>query len=54
MTPDRLLGRMNATMRFLLTGAIALGAGLAGLLGEYTGIRTALWVEPLASRRASC
>jgi MFS family permease len=43
-TPDRLLSRMNATMRFLMTGALAVGAALAGLIGQYAGIRTALWV----------
>ncbi|GAB3967854.1 MFS transporter [Actinoallomurus acanthiterrae] len=44
VTPDRLLGRMNATMRFVLTGALALGAALAGLLGEFVDVRAALWV----------
>ena len=31
VTPDRLLGRMNATFRFLLTGALAVGAAGAGV-----------------------
>ncbi|RKR90423.1 putative MFS family arabinose efflux permease [Micromonospora pisi] len=44
MTPDDLLGRMNATFRFLLTGALALGAAAAGLVGELTDARTTLWV----------
>jgi MFS family permease len=44
MTPDHLLGRMNATFRFLLTGALAVGAAVAGLLGELTTLRTTLWV----------
>ncbi|MFF8610259.1 MFS transporter [Streptomyces sp. NPDC015346] len=44
MTPDALLGRMNATFRFLLTGALAIGAAIAGLLGELAGIRPTLWV----------
>ncbi|AUG75201.1 MFS transporter [Kitasatospora sp. MMS16-BH015] len=44
VTPDRLLGRMNATMRVLLTGSLAIGAALAGLLGELASVRTALWV----------
>lgn len=43
VTPDELLGRMNATMRFLLTGALAVGAGLAGVVGEYASPRAALW-----------
>jgi predicted MFS family arabinose efflux permease len=44
MTPERLLGRMNATMRWMLFGAVALGAGTAGLVGEYFGPRASLWV----------
>ncbi|MFI6389908.1 MFS transporter [Nonomuraea sp. NPDC050540] len=45
ITPDRLLGRMNATMRFLMTGSLALGAGVAGLVGQFAGVRAALWVS---------
>jgi MFS family permease len=44
VTPDRLLGRMNATFRFVLSGALAVGAALAGVLGELAGPRAALWV----------
>ncbi|KOV34083.1 MFS transporter [Streptomyces sp. XY431] len=44
MTPDALLGRMNATFRFLLTGALAIGAALAGLLGELAGLHPTLWL----------
>ncbi|TXS31402.1 MFS transporter [Streptomyces sp. ms191] len=44
MTPDPLLGRMNATFRFLLTGALAIGAATSGLLGELVGVRPTLWV----------
>jgi Na+/melibiose symporter-like transporter len=44
VTPDQLLSRMNATMRFLMTGVLAVGAALAGAIGQYAGIRTALWV----------
>lgn len=43
ITPDRLLGRMNATFRSLLTGALAIGAALAGLLGQLVDPRAALW-----------
>lgn len=43
VTPDHLLGRQTATMRFLLTGAVAIGAGLSGLVGGAFGPRTALW-----------
>lgn len=44
MTPDGLLGRMNATFRFLLTGALAVGAAVAGLIGELSTVRVTLWV----------
>jgi MFS family permease len=44
VTPDPLLGRMNATFRFLLTGALAIGAAFAGLLGEYASLRASLWI----------
>ena len=44
LTPDRLLGRMNATMRFLVWGTQPVGAVLGGVLGQVYGARTALWV----------
>jgi MFS family permease len=44
LTPERLLGRMNATMRFLVWGTMPLGALLGGVLGKYLGVREALWV----------
>jgi len=44
MTPDALLGRMNATFRCLLTGVLAVGAARSGLLGEVVGVRATLWV----------
>nr|WP_240930213.1 MFS transporter [Streptomyces coryli] len=43
LTPDDLLGRMNATFRFMLTGALAIGSALAGLIGEAAGVRAAVW-----------
>ncbi|MGW2250023.1 hypothetical protein ACWCXH_07475 [Kitasatospora sp. NPDC001660] len=42
-TPDHLLGRMNATMRVLLTGALTIGAAGAGMLASLTSVRAALW-----------
>ncbi|MGW6918410.1 MFS transporter [Kitasatospora sp. NPDC054939] len=53
MTPDALLGRMNATFRFLLTGAMAIGAALAGLLGELVGLHPALWLGGVLLAAAS-
>jgi MFS family permease len=44
LTPDRLLGRMNATMRFLVWGTMPLGGLLGGVLGQYLGVRPTLWI----------
>lgn len=43
MTPQPLLGRMNATFRFLLTGALAVGAAAAGVLGSLTTVHVTVW-----------
>ena len=42
LTPDRMLGRMTATMRFLTTGALTVGALYAGAVAEVWGVRAAL------------
>ncbi|OXM61641.1 MFS transporter [Amycolatopsis vastitatis] len=42
--PDRLLGRMNASVRFVVFGTIPLGGLLGGALGEGLGLRGAMWV----------
>jgi predicted MFS family arabinose efflux permease len=49
VTPDRLLGRMNASYRFLTYGAIPLGALLGGALGELLGLRAAVAVGAVGS-----
>jgi MFS family permease len=43
-TPEELLGRMNATMRFLVWGTMPLGGVLGGVLGEVIGVRNTLVV----------
>ena len=42
VTPPHLLGRMTATMRWLILLPAGPGALLGGWLGEYLGLRTAL------------
>jgi MFS family permease len=42
--PDRLLGRMNASVRFVVWGVIPLGGLAGGSLGEWLGLRGAMWV----------
>ena len=49
LTPPRLLGRVNASYRFLVWGTGPLGALLGGILGETLGLRTALLLSGLAS-----
>ena len=44
LCPDRMLGRVTATMRFLIMGLFPLGALLGGVLGELLGARPTLWV----------
>lgn len=48
VTPDRLLGRMTASFRFLLMGALAVGAAAAGVIGEAVSPRGALAAGALA------
>ncbi|GAA0922833.1 MFS transporter [Nonomuraea longicatena] len=43
VTPDEMLGRMNATMRLILMGAVGVGGLLAAFVGEVWGMRAALW-----------
>ena len=44
LTPDHLLGRMNASYRTISYGAIPLGALTGGALGQWLGLRPALFV----------
>jgi MFS family permease len=42
--PPRLLGRMNAAMRWVVWGTIPLGGLLGGVLGTLAGVRVTLWI----------
>ncbi|MFJ2090180.1 MFS transporter [Streptomyces sp. NPDC087901] len=44
MTPDRLLGRMSATTRFVSWGGIPLGGILGGVSGSVFGAAGTLWI----------
>lgn len=44
LTPDRLLGRVNATFKVIVGGAIPVGSLLGGALGELVGIRATLLI----------
>jgi MFS family permease len=44
ITPDRVLGRMNASRRFVVWGVFPFGGLAGGLLGANLGIRQAIWI----------
>jgi predicted MFS family arabinose efflux permease len=44
VVPPAMLGRANATMRFLVMGALPLGGLLGGGLGSLIGVRPTLWL----------
>ncbi|GAA4227114.1 MFS transporter [Streptosporangium album] len=45
VTPENMLGRMNATMRSVVWGVLPLGGLIGGGLGEIFGARTTLWIS---------
>jgi MFS family permease len=47
VTPDRLQGRMNATMRSINRSMIVIGAPLGGFLGDRIGYNNMLWIAAL-------
>jgi MFS family permease len=47
ITPDRMLGRMNATMRLIVWGTIPIGAVIGGTLGATVGLVPALWASAI-------
>jgi hypothetical protein len=44
ITPERLQGRMNSVMRFVVWGVIPLGTLLGGVIATSFDLRTAIWV----------
>jgi len=49
ITPERLQGRMNAAMRWIVWGTIPLGTLLGGAVGQVIGLHAALWVGALGN-----
>lgn len=45
ITPDAMLGRMNATMRFLVWGTIPVGSLIGAGLAETVGVETTIWIS---------
>ena len=52
ITPDRMLGRMNATMRLIVWGTIPIGALIGGTLGTVFGLYPVLWVAAIGESLA--
>jgi MFS family permease len=52
ITPDRLLGRMNASRRFFVWGVIPLGAITGGVLATTIGLRPTLFVGAIGGSLA--
>ena len=44
VTPPRLMGRMNAAVRWIVWGTMPIGAVIGGTLGTAIGIRPTLWI----------
>jgi MFS family permease len=49
ITPERLQGRMNAAMRWIVWGTIPLGTTAGGAIATAWGLRAALWVGAIGS-----
>lgn len=47
--PPRLLGRMNASVRFVVYGVMPLSALVAGGLGEWLGVVPSMWISAVGS-----
>ena len=44
ITPPRLLGRMNASVRFVVWGVMPIAALLSGALGAWLGVVPTMWI----------
>ncbi len=53
LTPPRLLGRMNASIRFVVWGVMPLSALLAGVLGSTIGVLPTMWIGVVGGFLAS-
>ena len=47
ITPQRMQGKMNATMRFIVWGTMPIGAIIGGALGQTIGLHETIWVGAL-------
>ena len=47
ITPPRLLGRMNASVRFVVWGVMPIAALLSGVLGTWLGVVATMWIAAI-------
>jgi MFS family permease len=52
VTPDRMLGRLNASRRFIVWGVIPLGSLVGGILATQVGLHATLWIGAIGSAAA--
>jgi MFS family permease len=45
LCPRPMLGRMNASIRFLVWGTMPIGSFIGGILGHHFGLRSVFWIE---------
>jgi ABC-type transporter Mla maintaining outer membrane lipid asymmetry permease subunit MlaE len=50
ITPQRMQGRMNATMRFIVWGTVPVGMILGGFLGALIGLHTTILLGAVGSQ----
>jgi MFS family permease len=49
ITPERIQGRMNSVMRFIVWGTIPLGALAGGALGSRIGLHSTIWIGAIGT-----
>jgi len=49
ITPERLHGRMNASMRFMVWGTMPIGSAVGGALGQTIGLHPTIWLAAIGS-----
>ena len=52
ITPERIQGRMNSVMRFIVWGVMPLGSLLGGAIATWFGLRAAIWVGAIGTSLA--
>ena len=44
VTPERMQGRMNSVMRFIVWGVLPVGSLIGGALASWIGLRETMWI----------